>query len=46
LFSALEGQWRYSLVTDKLTIAMQIAKRAYSLQRAVTPALNQALAAG
>jgi serine/threonine protein kinase len=31
LFSALEGQWRYSLVTDKLTATMQIAKRAYSL---------------
>ena len=31
LFSALEGQWRYSLVTDKLTVTMQIAKRAYSL---------------
>ncbi len=31
LFSALEGQWRYSIVTDKLTATMQIAKRAYSL---------------
>jgi hypothetical protein len=31
LFSALEGQWRYSLVTDKLAVTMQIAKRAYSL---------------
>jgi hypothetical protein len=31
LFSALEGQWRYSLVTDKLTTTMQIARRAYSL---------------
>jgi len=31
LFSALEGQWRYSLVTDKLTATLQIAKRAYSL---------------
>ena len=31
LFSALKGQWRYSLVTDKLTATMQIAKRAYSL---------------
>jgi tetratricopeptide (TPR) repeat protein len=28
---ALEGQWRYSLVTDKLTTTIQIAKRAYSL---------------
>jgi serine/threonine protein kinase/predicted ATPase len=31
LFSALEGQWRYSLVTDKLTATMQIAKRAHAL---------------
>jgi tetratricopeptide (TPR) repeat protein len=31
LFSALEGRWRYSLNTDKLTAAMQIAKQAYSL---------------
>jgi serine/threonine protein kinase/predicted ATPase len=31
LFSALEGLWRYSLNTDKLTAAMQIAERAYSL---------------
>ena len=29
--SALIGQWRYSLVTDKLTATMQIAKRIYSL---------------
>ena len=28
---ALIGQWRYSLLTDKLTVAMQIAKRIYSL---------------
>jgi predicted ATPase len=28
---ALSGQWRYSVVTDKLTAAMQIAKRMYSL---------------
>ena len=27
LHSALMGQWRYSLITDKLTVAMQIAKR-------------------
>jgi hypothetical protein len=33
LFSALEGRWRYSLNTDKLTAAMQIAKRAYSLAK-------------
>src|SRR5262249_40521972 len=31
LFSALEGQWRYSLVTDKLSATLEIAKRAYSL---------------
>jgi predicted ATPase len=31
LFSALEGQWRYSLMTDKLTATMQIAKRINSL---------------
>jgi hypothetical protein len=31
LVFALEGQWRYSLVTDKLTTTMQIARRAYSL---------------
>jgi len=31
LVFALEGQWRYSLVTDRLTAAMQIARRTYSL---------------
>jgi predicted ATPase len=31
LFSALMGQWRYSLWTDKLTATMQIAERIYSL---------------
>jgi predicted ATPase len=31
LFSALEGQWRYSFMTDKLSATMQIAKQAYSL---------------
>ena len=31
LYFALMGQWRYSLVTDKLTATMQIAKRVYSL---------------
>ena len=31
LYVALIGQWRYSLVTDKLTATMQIAKRVYSL---------------
>jgi hypothetical protein len=25
------GQWRYSLMTERLTAAMQIAQRAYSL---------------
>ena len=28
---ALRGQWRYSLMTDKLSAAMQIAERVYSL---------------
>jgi hypothetical protein len=28
---ALTGQWRYSLMTDKLTATMQIAERVYSL---------------
>ena len=31
LYSALMGQWHYSLMTDKLTTTMQIAKRVYSL---------------
>jgi len=31
LYSALIGQWRYSLVTDKLMATMQIAKRVHSL---------------
>jgi hypothetical protein len=31
LYGALIGQWRYSLQTDKLTAAMQIAERVYSL---------------
>jgi serine/threonine protein kinase len=31
LHSALMGQWRYSILTDKLTVAMQIAKRIDSL---------------
>ena len=33
LYAALIGQWRYSLITDKLTTAMQIAKRVYSLAK-------------
>src|SRR6201987_5627384 len=28
---ALRGQWRYSLMTDKLSVAIQIAERGYSL---------------
>jgi hypothetical protein len=40
LYSALIGQWRYSLYTDKLSATMQIAKRAYSLaQKQNDPAL-------
>ena len=31
LFTALMGQWRYSLVTDKLTATMRIAQRVHSL---------------
>jgi serine/threonine protein kinase len=31
LFSALEGQWRHSLLADKQTATMRIAKRAYAL---------------
>jgi predicted ATPase len=33
LYSALIGQWRYSLISDKLTATMQIAQRVYSLAR-------------
>ena len=33
LYSALMGQWRYSLMTDKLSAEMQIAKRVHSLAR-------------
>jgi serine/threonine protein kinase/predicted ATPase len=33
LFSALRGLWRYSLVTDKLSATMRIARRVYSLAR-------------
>ena len=40
LYSALMGQWRYSLITDKLSATMQIAKRVYSLaQKQNDPAL-------
>ena len=40
LHVALAGQWRYSLMTDKLTATMQIAKRVYSLaQNQNDPAL-------
>jgi hypothetical protein len=31
LYVTLMGQWRYSLMTERLTAAMQIAQRAYSL---------------
>jgi predicted ATPase len=31
LFAALKGQWRYSLVTDKLTATMRIAQRVHAL---------------
>jgi len=31
LFTALMGQWRYSLVTDKVTATIRIAQRAHSL---------------
>ena len=30
-YTALMGQWRYSLVTDKVTATMQIARRVYSV---------------
>jgi predicted ATPase len=33
LYSALIGQWRYSHATDKLTAAMQVAQRVYSLAK-------------
>jgi tetratricopeptide (TPR) repeat protein len=37
---ALRGQWRYTLLTDKLSVAMQIAERVYSLaQEQDDPAL-------
>ena len=31
LYAALLSQWRYALATDKMTVAMEIAKRVYSL---------------
>jgi adenylate cyclase len=41
LYTALMGQWRYSLMTDKLSATMQIAKRIYSLaQERDDPALT------
>jgi hypothetical protein len=33
LYSALMGQWRYSLFTEPLTTAMQVAKRVHSLAK-------------
>src|SRR5208282_636893 len=49
LYAALMGQWRYSLVTDKVTATIQIAKQVHSLaQEQNNPALmiggNQVLA--
>jgi adenylate cyclase len=49
LYSALLGQWRYSLVTDKLAAAMQIAERISSLAQeqndaAITIGAHRALA--
>jgi serine/threonine protein kinase len=43
LHSALMGQWRYSLITDKLTVALQIAKRIDTLaqeQNSAAPRLG------
>ena len=41
LYSTLMGQWRYSLMTGKLSATMQIAKRVYSLaQERDDPALT------
>src|ERR1700730_18616496 len=31
LYVALMGQWRYSLMTDKLSATIEVAKRVYSL---------------
>jgi hypothetical protein len=31
LYAALEGQWHYSLLTDRLSATMQVTKRLYSL---------------
>src|ERR1700736_1193889 len=46
-FRALRGQFRYSLVTDKLSAALQIAERVYSLaQGQDDPALAHWLAIG
>jgi hypothetical protein len=40
LYFALLGQWRYSLMTDKLSATMEVAKRVYSLtQEQKDPAL-------
>jgi predicted ATPase len=40
LYSALTGQWRHCLLTDKLTATMQIAQRVYALaQQQTNPAL-------
>jgi hypothetical protein len=40
LYTTLRGQWRYSLMTDKLSATMQLAERLYSLtQEQNDPAL-------
>src|SRR5262249_23768020 len=49
LYSALVGQWRYSLMTYKVTATMQIAERIYSLAQeqndaALTIGAHRALA--
>jgi hypothetical protein len=33
LYVPLTGQWRYTLITDKMSAAMQIAERLYSLAK-------------
>jgi hypothetical protein len=38
IYVALIGQWRYSLMTDRLTATMQIAERVYSLAQELSDA--------
>jgi hypothetical protein len=40
LYSALMGQYRYSLFTEPLTAAMQVAKRVHSLAQRSTMTLH------